>query len=446
MYAIIDIETTGLSPSAERIIEIAIYIHDGEKIVKEYTSLINPERRISPHITQITGITNEMVSNAPKFWEIAKDIVILTEGKSFVAHNATFDFNFIRNEFKSLGYDYKRNRLCTVKLSRKILPGLKSYSLGKLCDNLNIKIDGRHRAAGDALATVKLFEHLLKTDPTLGMLNSSKFYHIDASVIKNLPEEPGVYYFHDHNGEVVYIGKSKNLRNRVFSHFSNEKSDRTLKMIDEIHHISYELTGSELIALLLESDEIKTQKPKFNRRQRRTAGHYGIYAYTDEHGYICFKADDIKREIPIASFNSAKEARERLYVLSEKYQLCQKLCGLYETTGACFYYQLKHCKGACIHEESPANYNLRTQALLDELSYNWDNFFIIDTGRDENEKSIVKIENGKYIGFGYIDSEFIGNDIQNLSDVIKIYPDNRDVQQIIRSYLKQHSVEMLIKF
>lgn len=268
MYAIIDIETTGLSPSAERIIEIAIFIHDGEKIIHEFTSLINPERRISANITQITGITNQMVSNAPKFWEIAKDIVILTEGKSFVAHNATFDFNFIRNEFKSLGYDYKRNRLCTVKLSRKILPGLKSYSLGKLCDQLNIKIEGRHRAAGDALATVKLFEHLLKTDPTLGMLNSSKFYHIDASVIKNLPEEPGVYYFYDHNGEVIYIGKSKNLRNRVFSHFSNEKSDRTLKMIDEIHHISYELTGSELIALLLESDEIKTQKPKFNRRQR----------------------------------------------------------------------------------------------------------------------------------------------------------------------------------
>lgn len=126
--------------------------------------------------------------------------------------------------------------------------------------------------------------------------------------------------------------------------------------------------------------------------------------------------------------------------------MCQKLCGLYETTGACFYYQLKHCKGACIHEESPEDYNLRTQALLDELSYNWDNFFIIDTGRDENEKSIVKIENGKYIGFGYINSEFIGNDIQNFSDVIKVYPDNRDVQQIIRSYLKQHSVEMLIKF
>ncbi len=446
MYAIIDIETTGLSPAAERIIEIAIYIHDGEKVINEFSTLINPEKKISANITRITGITNEMVIDAPKFWEIAKDIVILTEGKSFVAHNASFDYNFIRNEFKSLGYDYKRDRLCTVKLSRKILPGYKSYSLGKLCSDLGIKIDGRHRAAGDALATVKLFEYLLKTDSSLGQLNSSKFYHIDASVIKSLPEEPGVYYLHDHNGDIVYIGKSKNIRTRVFSHFSNEKSQRAIKMIDEVHNISYELTGSELIALLLESDEIKVQKPKYNRRQRRTDNHYGIFTYKDDNGYICFKTEGINKENPIVSFNSAREARNRLYILSEKYQLCQKLCGLYETQGACFYYQLKHCNGACIQEELPENYNKRAQELLDELSYNWQNFFIVDAGRNDNEKAVVKVENGKYIGFGYIDTEFIGNDIENLSDVIKVYPDNKDVQQIIRTYLKQNSVEMLIRF
>ncbi len=446
MYAILDIETTGLSPVNDKIIEIAIYIYNGKEIINEYSTLINPERNIPFNITRLTGITNEMVKDAPEFWEIAKDIIILTEGKSIVAHNASFDFNFIRNEFKSLGYNFKRDRLCTVKLSRKIIPNHKSYSLGKLCKELGIKIDGRHRAAGDAFATVKLFKHLLKISPSLGQLNSSMFYHIDAKIIKNMPEEPGVYYFHDHNGDIIYIGKSKNIRTRVFSHFSDGKSERTLKMIDEIHNISYELTGSELIALLLESDEIKTQKPKYNRRQRRAANHYGIYTYTDEYGYICFKADEIKKETPVVSFNSVKEARDRLYVLSEKYQLCQKLCGLYETTGPCFYYQLKHCKGACIHEESPEDYNKRAQELVDQLSYNWQNFFIIDTGRNDEEKSVVKVENGKYTGFGYIDTEFIGNDLENLSDVIKVYPDNKDVQQIIRTYLKQHSVEMLIKF
>jgi len=147
MYAIIDIETTGLSALNEKITEIAIYIHDGEKIVNEYSTLINPKKNISANITRITGITNEMVRKAPLFWEVAKNIIELTEGNSFVAHNATFDYNFIRNEFKSLGYDFKREKLCTVKLSRKILPGHKSYSLGKLCNDLGIRIEGRHRAA-----------------------------------------------------------------------------------------------------------------------------------------------------------------------------------------------------------------------------------------------------------------------------------------------------------
>ena len=370
----------------------------------------------------------------------------LTEGKSFVAHNASFDYNFVRNEFKSLAYDFKRDRLCTVKLSRKILPKHKSYSLGKLCSDLGIVIDGRHRAAGDALATVKLFEHLLMNDSTLGNLNSSKFYHIDASIIKALPEESGVYYFHDHIGDIIYIGKSKNIKTRVFSHFSNEKSAKALKMIDEIHNISYELTGSELVALLLESDEIKSHKPKYNRRQRRATSHYGIFSYVNDDEYICFRTEGIKKEIPVVSFNSAKEARDRLYVLSEKFELCQKLCNLYETTGACFYYQLNQCKGACIQEESPNDYNQRAQAMLNELSYDWQNFFIIDTGHNDDEKSVVKVENGKYMGFGYINTESVGNDIESLSDAIKAYPDNRDVQQIIRTYLKQHSVEMLIHF
>jgi DNA polymerase-3 subunit epsilon len=446
MYAIIDIETTGLSPIAEKITEIAIYIHDGQKIIKEYSTLINPERNISANITRITGITNEMVKNAPLFWEVAKDIVELTDGISFVAHNATFDYNFIRNEFKSLGYEFKREKLCTVKLSRKILPGHKSYSLGKLCSDLGIRINGHHRAAGDALATVKLFEHLIKTDSSLGQYSSSKFYNIEASIIRDLPEEPGVYYFHDQHGDIIYIGKSKNIRNRVFSHFSNEKSERAIKMVDEIYNISYELTGSELIALLLESNEIKLQKPKYNRRQRRSDNHYGIFSYLDEHGYICFNINGIKDDIPIVSFNSAKEARERLFNLSEKYQLCQKLTGLYESKGACFYYQIKNCKGACIHEEPAIEYNIRAQEMIDDLSYNWNNFFVIDTGRNDDEKSIIKIENGKYMGFGYIHSDYIGNDIENLSDIIKVYPDNKDVQQIIRTYLKHQNVEMLIKY
>jgi len=446
MYAIIDIETTGLSPLRNKITEIAVYIHDGEKIVDEFSTLINPECLISANITKITGITNEMVGKAPKFWEVAKDIVLLTKEKTFVAHNASFDYNFIRNEFKSLGYDFKREKLCTVQLSRKIIPGRKSYSLGKLCDELNIPLNGRHRAAGDALATVKLFEYLLQKDSSLSGLKSDKFFNLESSIIKKLPEDTGVYYLHNQQGDIIYIGKSKNIHTRILSHFNNEKTSRALKMIDETFDISYELTGSDLIAQLLESDEIKNHKPKYNRRQRRKSNHYGIYSSTDAFGYICFMVDKIGEKVPLIAFNSAKEARERLYHLTEKYELCQKLCGLYETPGACFYHQLNQCRGACVQIEPAEEYNVRANELIHNLNYDHQSFFIIDKGRTENEKSVVKIEHGKYIGFGYINVELVHPDREKLSDDIKNYKDNRDVQQIIRTYLKQHAVEKIIPF
>jgi len=445
MYAIVDIETTGLSPQKDKIIEIAIYIHDGEKIIDEYSTLINPEIFISDYITRINGITNKMVANAPKFYEVAKDIVNYTKDKIFVAHNASFDYNFIRSEFKSLGYNFSCTNLCTVKLSRKIIPKQKSYSLGNLCNTLNIQINNRHRAAGDALATVRLFELLLQKDKTLGQQKSSKFYNVEASVISNLPEETGVYYLHNQQGEIIYVGKSKNIRTRVFSHFSNENTSRALKMADEIFDISYELTGSELIALLLESNEIKNHKPKYNRLQRRTTNNSGIFTSVDEYNYICFRVESIDKEIPLISFNSNKEAKERLFELSEKYNLCQKLCGLYDSQGACFYYQLKQCKGACIQKEPTEQYNMRAQKMISDLSMEWKNVIVIDKGRTENERSVVQVTNGKYMGFGYIDIDCIQNNIENLVDSIKNYPDNKDIRQIIKTYLRQHNVERIIR-
>lgn len=164
MYSIIDIETTGGSPKTEKVTEIAVYIHDGTRVVNEYASLVNPEKSIPAFITGLTGITNEMVAGAPKFYEIARELVELTENTIFVAHNAGFDYGFICEEFRQLGYLFKREKLCTVKLSRKLIPGLRSYSLGKLCSELGIDVHNRHRAAGDAMATVRLFEILVDLD------------------------------------------------------------------------------------------------------------------------------------------------------------------------------------------------------------------------------------------------------------------------------------------
>jgi len=429
MYAIIDIETTGLSPVNEKITEIAIYLHDGEKITDSYTTLINPERRISAHITQLTGITNEMVENAPKFWEIAKDIVTLTDKKIFVAHNASFDYNFIRSEFKSLGYNFSRDRLCTVKLSRKIIPGFKSYSLGNLCNSLNIQVTNRHRAMGDAFATVKLFELLLQKDETLGKKTNSKFYNIEASKIASLPEETGVYYFYNQQGDIIYIGKSKDIRSRVFSHFNNDGTSKSIRMTDEIFDISYELTGSELVALLLESNEIKMHKPKFNRRQRRSLNHTGVFKSIDEFGYITFTVKGIKDELPIVSFNSLQEAKDRLFLLTEKYNLCQKLCGLYETSGPCFFHQIKKCNGACVQKEPVEIYNNRVQQMLDELSLAWKDFIVIDKISTQPTigfiwnifiplaENLNKIKNNSLLSIGYEDTAVI---IMRFSDVDQV--------------------------
>jgi len=270
MYAIVDIETTGGSSRIEKITEIAIFQHDGEKVTGEFVTLINPERNIPYFITSLTGITNEMVENAPRFFEVAKRIVEMTEGRTIVAHNARFDYSFIRQEFKSLGYNFSRNLLDTVTLGRKLIPGHRSYSLGNICRDLGIMINGRHRAAGDALATARLFEMLMMRDREMagigqGLIKSTRLSklnpNLDVSKIAKIPEDSGVYYFYNEKGDLIYIGKSRNLRQRIRTHLSNNTTNRAMEMRDLIADIGWEVTGSELVALLMESSEIKKNKP-----------------------------------------------------------------------------------------------------------------------------------------------------------------------------------------
>jgi len=454
VYAIIDIETTGGNSRLERITEIAVFIHDGTHIVDEYTSLINPERNIPYFITSLTGITNEMVEDAPKFFEVAKKIVEMTEGKVFVAHNARFDYSFIRQEFSMLGYNYKRPLLDTVALSRKLLPGHSSYSLGNLCNDLGIEINGRHRASGDALATVKLLELLIERDSTLksgSLIRNRKASRLhpafDPSRIDDIPEEPGVYYFHNEAGEIIYIGKSRNLFQRVNTHLSNNTSARSMEMRSMIASISWEPTGSELIALLLESAEIKKHKPVFNRAQRRTGYSWGIYSYTDADGYIRFDCRNVSdKAVPLALFNSRDNARGKLGQITGKYNLCQKLCGMYDTEGPCFHHQVSLCRGACCGEEKPAEYNKRAMAALDEFIFRERNFFIIDRGRCSEERSAIKIINGKYTGYGYFSIDDVGFGLEALHSCIREADDNRDIQVIIKSYLRNHSIERIIDF
>ncbi len=455
MYAIVDIETTGGSPLNEKITEIAIYIHDGEKITDEFTSLINPERNIPYYITSLTGITNEMVENAPVFYELAKEIVEMTEGKTFVAHNARFDYSFIRQEFKNLGYSYKRNIIDTVSLSRKIFPGHNSYSLGNLCKDLGIEINGRHRAAGDALATVRLFEMLLNSEKITecpGLIRNSKISKLNpnlkTSKLDNLPEEPGVYYFYNTREELIYTGKSRNIRQRVMTHLSGNSTVKAMQMRDEIADIDYELTGCKLIALLKESEVIKQNKPVYNRAQRRTNYNWGIVSYRDQKGYICFDTVAVKdNEVqPVSVFTSKERARSMLEGLVKKYELCQQLCGLYKSDNGCFHRQVGICRGACTGEENAASYNIRAQKALDEFIFSSENFFIINEGRHPDEKSAIKISNGRYIGYGFFDINEVGFGLEVIHDSIIPAHDNRDVQVILKSQLRNNKDYRIIRF
>lgn len=456
MYAIVDIETTGGNTTSDRITEIAILLHDGTKVVDEWSTLVNPCKRIRHRITEITGITNEMVATAPKFFEVARKIVEMTEGATFVAHNARFDYNFIKNEFKSLGYPYKRKKLCTVELSRELLPGLRSYSLGKLCKELDIVNEDRHRARGDAMATVQLFERLLdiregRTATPLGETRLSRMgpeANLHKEQIDQLPRDTGVYYFYNAHHQLIYIGKSVNIRSRVLSHFANNTTAKALDMKANIAHIRCAVTGSELVALLKESEEIKRFRPPFNRAQRRSRFTTGLYADYDADGFLNFRVERLRKNSPqpLTAFSTARKARSFLEYMVEEHELCQKLCGQHKLRGPCFHHSIHKCRGACVGKEYPLEYNLRAEAVIHRVQYSEENVLIIDKGRHENEKSVVCVENGKYLGYGFIENELLDNDVRLLKSVIQPFMDNKDVRQIINLYLRQEKPEQVIVY
>lgn len=275
MFAILDTETTGGSPSDSKITEIAIFLHDGEKIVDRYVTLINPEAVIPAFITKLTGISNEMVADAPKFYEVAKDIIEITRDAVFVAHNCAFDYGMVRKEFRELGYNYEREQLCTVKSARKIFPGLTSYSLGNLCRSLEIKLENHHRAEDDAMAAVKIFE-LLYTNVGEGIkefVGSQSTYKSDHPVaneiIHTIPDACGVYYLKNEKGEIIYINHAKNIRKAVWAHFKAKGSKWAIGLSKSIADVSFKNTGSFLMASLLSAYDVEALKPKFNGTSTR---------------------------------------------------------------------------------------------------------------------------------------------------------------------------------
>jgi len=456
MYAIVDIETTGGYADNHRVTEIAIIHHDGMQITDRFQTLINPGRRVPLFITGLTGITNEMVREAPVFEDVAHEIFDHLKEKVFVAHNAHFDYSFLKKEFNDVGIPWSARKLCTVKLSRKIVPGLDSYSLGRLAESLGITIEDRHRAGGDADATARIFDLLLKRDESGVIRKALKRNSGEAVLPPNLPrkefdalpEKPGVYYFLDAHGEIIYVGKAVNIKKRIGGHFTGEASEWNRSNIrNEVHGIRYELTGNELIALILEAQEIRSLWPKYNLAQKVRMEPWGILDYYDRNGYRRFVVNAVnKYSVPLLTFSNKSSAWSFLWAQVKDHGLCPKLSGLQTAKGPCYAHQSGTCGGACEGKEPAEAYNVRTEAMVASFAPAGEHAAILGEGRTPEETSVVLVENGQFIGFGFVPREGFVPDPEMLKKSIVTSKDNRVAQNLVTSILRDPGTREIIYF
>jgi len=447
MYAIVDIETTGGYAANNAITEVAIVLHDGIREVKRYETLVNPGMGIPRYVQALTGIDDEMVAHAPSFDEIAPLLFEWLKDAVFIAHNVNFDYSFLKHQLKACGLDLDSKKLCTVRLSRKVFPGAPGYSLGKICQYLGIDNANRHRAGGDADATVLLFEKILQAgglEQIRAMLkaNSKEQYlpiNLPAEQLSRLPETPGVYYFHDQKGKVIYVGKATNLRRRVHSHFSNNKPGRQKQeFLRNIYSISHEATGTELMAFLLECIEIKRLWPAYNRSLKRFEPTYGLYVYEDRNGYSRLILEKTKKLLPpIYTFSLLIEGQSLLRKLVREYELCPKLCFLQTDNGPCEGVRLSSCHGACRQEESVPEYNNRVEAAVTALVRSLPSFTLLDAGRHPEEKSCILVEQGRFYGMGYLPTDIPIRDTGELKNYLTRYPENDYMRGLVYQHVER---------
>ena len=447
MYTIIDIETTGNGIKGNKITEISIFKYDGHKVVDEYTSLVNPECEISSFITSLTGIDNNMVRNAPVLEDIIPEIEAITKDTIFVAHSVNFDYNVIKNEFKQLGVEFSRKKLCTVRLSRKLLPGYNSYSLGKLTAALGIPLTDRHRARGDAHATVLLFHKLLRSENAESIfklfLNSkSQEATLPPALPKEeydkLPTTTGVYYFKNEKGKIIYIGKAINIKKRVLGHFYDKKT-KEITLCSETASLDFEETGNELIALLKESAEIKHHYPKYNSAQKKSIQQYGVFSYEDRNGIIHLAFNKIKMTPnALAICYSPTEARQYLEALCDTFELCPKYCHLQENVTTCSHYKIKQCIGICSDTDLVNTYNKRVQEALKSLKEMQSDLVIKTNGRNAEENAFVIIQENSYAGYGFVPKETPIEHIEDLETYIIPQKNTLETQRIVESYIRKN--------
>lgn len=449
-YAIVDIETTGGNAFGSRITEIAIIIHDGVSVLERWETLINPQKEIPLPIFALTGINNEMVRDAPIFDDIAEKVFEMLSGRIFVAHNVNFDYSFVRHQLEESGFKWTSRKLCTVRAARKIRPGFPSYSLGNLCRSLDIPIENRHRAGGDADATSILFSRLLIWDNEMEIEKMLKKTSQDQCLPPNLPpadfeqlpEKPGVYYFYDRGGKVIYVGKAKNIKKRVTQHFSGHKiTPQRQHFLRDIHGISFEVCGTELMALLLECCEIKKLWPAYNTALKRFEPKYGLYEYEARNGYRYLTVGKLaKHQNGIEVFHSLHEGINLLRSLAQQFDIDHRFCnyGPPAEGEGLRRYDLTNVPKTEYH-------NKQVEEALDFIASNKASFAIIDKGRTKDERSCVWVENGHFYGMGYISSDTALMQASDIKDYVTPYKSNQYIMQLLYTYKEKYPRKVIFQ-
>lgn len=447
-FAIVDIETTGGAPSGGGITEIAVLIHDGAEIIREFQTLLNPGHSIPNYITGLTGIDNNMVRDAPTFQEIAEELWDILDGRVFVAHSVNFDFGFIREAFLKVGRELSSQKLCTVRLSRKAYPGLGSYSLGRLCESQKIPIVARHRAMGDAKATAILFDRMIKTNQEVVFSslkkNSGEAFlppNFPLAKFRQIPESCGVYYMLNSRGKVIYVGKALNIRERFKGHFSGRVLPHLKQQLKgEVVDLRWQLTGSEVMALLMETLEIKRLWPQFNSALKLPKALWGLFHYQDGSGYHRFQVAKVTKNLrPVETFFSSEEAIQFLKSGIQTFQLCQKLCGLRKV--ACEVVQDESCFGACKSAETPGSYNDRAEQFLKLIHESKKDLMLTLPGREVGERAFCYFEGGMLSRYSYLKSE----DFPDPNE-LEIVPRIPETFYILRQYILQMKPEQIRVF
>ena len=445
-YAIVDLETTGSGIHRNRITEVCILILENGELTDRFVSLVNPGTDIPGYITKLTGIDDQMVESAPCFGDIAEMVFQVLQDTIFVAHNVSFDYTVLREEFRRVGINFQSKKLCTVRLTRKLIPGMYSYSLGNLCSSLQIPIRDRHRAEGDAQATVILFKKLLELDSDGSVFSqflnprskqSTLPPHLSPKTIDALPETAGVYFFNDRKGKVIYVGKAINIKKRVLGHFYTKKNSE-YHLGQETYSITYESTGNELIALLREAHYIQKLYPKYNKAQKKTQVPYQIIGYENRQGILqlAFARTTATHNSLFTAFDLSQATRI-VSLYCEKYKLCPRFCGLQPNVKECSHYKIVQCNGICRGEESVATYNERVQQAMNGIRTHHMDFVIQEKGRSEEEQAFVVVRNGQYQGYGFVSEEEQVRSAEELKHFLQVQRHTFHTQRIIASYLKK---------